>query len=146
MTRAFFIVLLLLCVGCASSRIGRELSAINLVGEYSNRDWFSPRTLELNSDGSFTYTQWTEKWEELPDGSFRMVGSWSHSGDWKFLLPDKIELTLADKSAQIAVFVRQSRKHGFVIIEPDLHPNILSSWSPNDPLIGLRRKSSTKRE
>ncbi len=135
--RILLILPLLLVFGCASVA-DSPLSTRDLISVYTNGDGFWPRTLNLKEDGTFTYEQMTDSMKFVDDEHFVLEGSWSMTGRWAFIAPDKIELTVDRRPARIEVYARISKEEGVVILEPDLFPDILSTWSKGDRYLSLR--------
>jgi hypothetical protein len=129
-------ILLLFLVGCVAPS-SQKIEEHKLVGRYENGDGFWPRWLELKPDGTFSYMQLTDVINEK--GEFE--GSWGFDGNWKFISPDRLELSARGRPEKIVVFVRPSRKHGYAILEPDLFSDILSTWSDDDGLRYLKKET-----
>ncbi|MEO5668392.1 MAG: hypothetical protein ABIR96_10055 [Bdellovibrionota bacterium] len=125
----------LLCAGCANFT-----PQASLVGEYWNGDGFWPRSLDLGADGSFIYDQMTDTMRMIDDEHFEFEGSWHLSGRWTFVPPDRIEMVTDGRPERISVFVRRSKKGEFVILEPDMFSDILSTWSDDGSLRYLKRQ------
>jgi len=138
----FAILSVLLFSGCAHVTVPVVDNAC-LPGVYRNGDGFWPRSLELKSDGTYSYTQMTDVLEEVGEGNFMCKGGWCLSGHWTFLMPDKIELITDGKPAKIMVFVRLSKKHGVAILEPDMFKDILSNWVDDDGVRYLKKEEKT---
>jgi len=133
------LIFVLAVTGCAHS-LERPIARDELVGVYANGDPFWPRSLDLNSDGTFAYRQLTDVIGA--DGSFE--GSWGLSGKWRFVTPDRVELATAMQKEPVLVFARRSKRSGIAILEPDLFPAILREWA-DDAGFGYLRKSGVKK-
>ena len=133
------LIALFVLAGCAHPS-GRPITRDELVGTYANGDPFWPRSLDLNADGSFDYRQLTD----MIDAEGRFEGSWGFYGSWKFVAPDRVELSTDTQEEPVLVFARRSRKVKLAILEPDLYPTILADWS-DDGGFGYLRKRNPKR-
>ena len=67
-------------------------------------------------------------------------GSWGLAGTWKFVVPDRLELSADGHPNKITVFVRVSRRNEYAILEPDLFSDILSTWSDDGGLRYLKKE------
>jgi hypothetical protein len=140
--RSALLLVVMLC-GCAHPAI-RTDEVSRLAGTYQNGDGFWPRWIELNADGTFSYSQITDNLKQASDGAFVFEGGWGLSGKWTFHRPDKIELSANGRPEKITVFVRRSTKYEFVILEPDLFPDILSRWRDDGSWGYLKKQKPNK--
>jgi hypothetical protein len=129
------LILAMLLSGCATSPSAKIVES-QLVGRFANGDPFWPRWLELKSDGSFLYMQMTDVINSK--GGFE--DSWGFDGSWIFYTPDRIELTPKSGPKKVTVYVRTSKEGGYVILEPDLFSDILSTWTDGGGLRYLHKE------
>jgi len=134
-------ILFLFLAGCAHLPL-TTIDTSRLAGEYWNGDGFWPRSLDLKSDGTFSYNQMTDTMRMIDDDHFEFDGSWTLSGHWNFVPPDRIEMSTNGKPEKITVFVRSSKKYEFAILEPDMFADILSTWSDDGSLRYLKKKKN----
>jgi len=123
------VVIALIFCGCA--QLDQPLTATSIASEYSNHDAFWPRTLTLHKDGTFTYHQLTDVLQEKKDGTMLFEGSWGMSGTWSFQPPDRVELVAAPRKDRFTILIRRDSAGKIVMLEPNLYPDILKTWSPS---------------
>ena len=76
---------------------------------------------------------------DMIDADGRFEGSWSFSGSWRFVPPDRVELSTDTQEEPVLVFARRSRTSKIAILEPDLYPTILAEWSDEGGFGYLRK-------
>jgi hypothetical protein len=135
------LILALVLSGCATQP-STETSASALIGRFTNGDPFWPRWLELKRDGGFLYSQVTDVVNEK--GQFE--GSWSFTGTWTFHAPDRIELAPQSGARKVVLFVRRSGRGDYAILEPDLFPDILSTWAEDGGVRYLKKDRDQSRD
>lgn len=126
----------LLFSGCVHVSVSEH----DLAGSYTNSDGYWPRSLDLRQDGTFAYDQLTDVIKEAKDGTAVSEGSWGLRGHWRFLPPDRVELAADGKPAKVVLFVRTYSAGKIAILEPDLFPDILNTWSPDRVLRFLKKR------
>jgi hypothetical protein len=134
--------LLLLTVffaGCAGLEF-ETISEDQFFGEYWNGNPFWPRTLELTEDRRFDYNQMTDIVNQDENGNMVFEGSWGISGTWSFFLPDRIILTRDSGPPQIEVVVRIHPNSRLSILEPELYPGIIETWTGETDLRVLTKR------
>jgi hypothetical protein len=76
---------------------------------------------------------------DMIDADGRFEGSWGFSGSWRFVPPDRVELSTDAQEEPVLVFARRSRTSKIAILEPDLYPTILAEWADEGGFGYLRK-------